>query len=186
MSENKIIGVKSVYRVGAEYGLWFGIYLTLMAFAIMYGFEHTSLMLMAVAMLVATPAIIYQMMRRYRMSVYGYATFAALWMLGLAIFLFGSLICGIVTYVWMQYVMPTFIYDQVTAAIELYKTMPGDEAAQVVEIMQAVIEHHALPSAIDVSIQMIMFVTFLGSMVSMLLAGLLGVRRIPPKHTTEN
>ncbi len=179
---NNISEVKSVYKRGAEYGLWFGIYLTAMSLAIMYGLGHsTLLLLLAVAMLVAIPAVIYQVMRRYRTSMHGFASFSSLWMLGIMTFLFGSLICGMVTYVWMQYVMPTFIYDQVVTAIELYKTIPGEEAAEMVKVMQAIVDGHALPSPFDVVVQMIMLVTFLGSLVSMAMAAVLGLRRIPPK-----
>lgn len=173
--------VKSVYKRGAEYGLWFGIYLTVMSLAIMHGMSHSVLLLLSIAMLAAIPAIIYQIMRRYRASMLGFASFSSLWMLGVMTFLFGSLICGMVTYVWMQYVMPTFIYDQVVTAIELYKTIPGDEAAEMVKVMQTIVDRHALPSPFDVVVQMIMLVTFLGSLVSMALAALLGMRRIPPK-----
>ena len=170
---------KSVYRYGAEYGVGFGIYLSLMALAIMHGFDTPFLLLIAVAMIAATPAIIYPMLRRYRTIMHGFAPFASLWLLGIMIFLFGSLICGTVTYIWLQYVVPTFIYDQVMTAIELYKTLPGDQAAEVVKIMEAVVEQHALPSPIEVVVQMIMLTTFLGSLLSMLLALLIGWRKIP-------
>lgn len=174
--------VKSVYRQGAEYGAWFGVYLTVMALAIMYGFTHTILMLAAMAMMVAVPAVVYPMLRRYRSQMRGYAPFASLWMLGLMIFICGSLICGAVTYVWMQYVMPTFIYDQVMAAINVYKAVPGESAAEMVRIMEAIVERHALPSAMEVVVQMVMLTTFLGSLVSMVLAFILGMRRIPPRN----
>lgn len=174
--------VKSVYRRGAEYGAWFGVYLTVMALAIMYGFTHTILMLVAMAMMVAVPAVVYPMLRRYRSQMRGYAPFASLWMLGLMIFICGSLICGAVTYVWMQYVMPTFIYDQVMAAIDVYKAVPGDSAAEMVRIMETIVERHALPSAMEVVVQMVMLTTFLGSLVSMVLAFILGMRRIPPRN----
>lgn len=174
--------VKSVYRQGAEYGAWFGVYLTVMALAIMYGFTHTILMLVAMAMMVAVPAVVYPMLRRYRSQMRGYAPFASLWMLGLMIFICGSLICGAVTYVWMQYVMPTFIYDQVMAAIDVYKAVPGDSAAEMVRIMETIVERHALPSAMEVVVQMVMLTTFLGSLVSMVLAFILGMRRIPPRN----
>ena len=174
--------VKSVYRQGAEYGAWFGVYLTVMALAIMYGFTHTILMLAAMAMMVAVPAVVYPMLRRYRSQMRGYAPFASLWMLGLMIFICGSLICGAVTYVWMQYVMPTFIYDQVLAAIDVYKAVPGESAAEMARIMETIVERHALPSAMEVVVQMVMLTTFLGSLVSMVLAFILGMRRIPPRN----
>lgn len=181
VEKDNITGNKSVYRWGAEYGVWFGIYLTVMALAMMYGFTYNSLLLLAMAMIIATPAVIYPMMRRYRSAMHGYAPFASLWMVGLMTFAFGSLICGIVTYVWLQYVMPTFIYDQVQVAIETYKNMPGDSAAEMVDMMETVVERHALPTAMEVVVQMIMLTTFLGSILSMILAGILGVRRIPPR-----
>ena len=174
--------VKSVYRQGAEYGAWFGVYLTVMALAIMYGFTHTILMLAAMAMMVAVPAVVYPMLRRYRSQMRGYAPFASLWMLGLMIFICSSLICGAVTYVWMQYVMPTFIYDQVMAAIDVYKAVPGESAAEMARIMETIVERHALPSAMEVVVQMVMLTTFLGSLVSMVLAFILGMRRIPPRN----
>lgn len=181
IEKDNLTGLKSVYRWGAEYGLGFGIYLTLMALAIMYGFSHSSLLLVAMAMMVAAPAVVYPMLRRYRTSMRGYAPFASLWMLGILVFLFGSLICGMVTYVWLQYVMPMFIYDQVMMAIDLYKGIPGDDAAEVVRVMEAIVERHALPSPIEVVVQMIMLTTFLGSLVSMALASVLSLRRVPPR-----
>ena len=78
----------------------------------------------------------------------------------------------------MQYVTPTYIYDQVVTAIELYKTVPGEEAAEMVKVMQAIVDRHALPTAMEVVVQMIMLVTFLGSLLSMALAGVMSCRRV--------
>ncbi len=187
MENSNITNVKSVYRCGAEYGAWFGIYLTAMSVAIMYGLDRSMLLLLvAFAMILGIPAIVYRMMLHYRKMMRGYAPFASLWMLGLMIFMFGSLICGAVTYILMQYVTPTYIYDQVVTAIELYKTVPGEEAAEMVRVMQAIVDRHALPTAMEVVVQMIMLVTFLGSLLSMALAGVMSFRRVPPLPPFRN
>ena len=170
--------VKSIYRTGAENGAVFGIYLTVLSIMFMYGFDSVLFMYLSMAMFLGIPGVVYFYMRKYHVSLHGISQFSALWMLGILIFLFGSLICGVVTYVWMQYIEPTFIYDQVQMAIKLYETVPGENARMLTDILKQAVENHMLPSAIDIVIEMIMLTTFVGSIISMMLSAVVRMKRV--------
>ena len=170
--------VKSIYRVGAENGVGFGIYLTVLSIMLMYGFDSVLLMYASIVLFLGIPGVVYFYMRRYHVAAHGISQFSALWMLGILIFLFGSLICGCVTYIWMQYIEPTFIYDQVQMAIKLYETVPGENARILVDVLERAVENHMLPSAIDIVIEMIMLTTFVGSIVSMILSAVVRMKRV--------
>ena len=170
--------VKSIYRVGAEKGAWFGIYLSVLSIMLMYGFDSVLLMYASIALFLGIPGVAYFYIRKYHVSLHCMSQFSALWMLGILIFLFGSLICGVVTYVWMQYVEPTFIYDQVQMAIKLYESVPGENARMLTDILKQAVENHMLPSAIDIVIEMIMLTTFVGSIISMIISAIVRLKRV--------
>ena len=161
--------VKNVYRQGAEDGLTFGILLTMISLAFIYSGASSLISVLAVVLLLLPPVALYLFQYRYATRVNNLADISALWMLGLMISLCGSLICGVVTYVWLQYVEPTFIYDQVQGAINVWKQVPEMSSDPMLENMQHAIDGGLLPSPIEFVMNMILLTTFLGSLQSLLL-----------------
>lgn len=161
--------VKNVYRQGAEDGMSFGVLLTMISLAFIYSGASSVISVLAVVLLLLPPVALYWFQHRYATKVDKNADISALWMLGLMISLCGSLICGAVTYAWLQYVEPTFIYDQVQGAINVWKQVPEMSGDPMLSDMQHAIDGGLLPSPIEFVMNMILLTTFLGSLQSLLL-----------------
>lgn len=172
--------IKGVYRQGAEDGVLFGIMLSAVSLAFIYSAHSVAVSYLAILLLLAVPVVLYMLLHRYYVKSDGFAEFSAIWMLGILISLFGSLICGVVTYVWLQYLEPTFIYDQVKAAIDVYESIPEMRDSDMVVGMKRAIEEGLLPSPIELVVNMIMLTTFIGSLLSVIIS--LIVRSFKPKN----
>lgn len=164
--------VKNVYRQGADDGLLFGALLTAVSLCFIYSGTSAIVAFLAIMLLLMLPVVLFVMQRRYAVKMNGIIDVSSLWMLGLMISLCGSLICGAVTYMWLNFIEPAFIYDQVQGAIEVWRSVPEMQNDSFVNDMQIAIEKGLLPSAIEFVMNMILLTTFFGSMVSLLLAGI--------------
>ena len=118
----------------------FGALLSAVSLAFIYSDKAALLSLLALLLLFAMPGVLYVLQRRYFRRTGCIADFSKLWMLGLMISLFGSLICGIVTYAWLQLVEPTFIFDQAQAAVDAYKAVPELRDSDIAVALQRAID----------------------------------------------
>ena len=163
---------KSVYKQAAEYGIPMGLYMSTISLMTLYTDLVPLFSVIAMVMLFAGPVVIYRFQRRYFVEQGGMAEYAALWMLGIMMVIFGAILTGAVTYVILQYVRPTYIYDQAQATLDAYNALPElrSQASQVLDVLQAMLEQNALPSAIELVFNMFWFVTFSGSVLSAITA----------------
>jgi hypothetical protein len=96
--------------------------------------------------------------------------FSALWMHGISIFFFGSILLAAAVYVFLRFMNPTFIVDNLRVAIDVYRSLGVPEANEIADSLQMMIDKHMLPTAISLAISSIWSVVFSGSMLSLLLA----------------
>ena len=176
--------VKNVYRQGAEDGVFFGILLTMISLSFIYSGKSSIISVLAVVLLLLPPVALFVSQRRYAARMSNFADVPALWMLGLMTSLCGSLICGAVTYCWLQFIEPSFIYDQVQGAIDVWKQVPEMAGDPMLKDMQNAIDRGMLPSAIEFVMNMILLTTFLGSVQSLLLGAV--VRFLAIKDQKKN
>lgn len=163
---------KSLYKQAAEFGIPMGLYMSTISLMTLYTDMVPFFSVIAMVLLFAGPVFIYRFQRRYFVEQGGTPEYAALWMLGIMMIIFGAIITGAVTYVVLQYVRPTYIYDQAQATLNAYNSIPElrAQAGQIIDILQTMIEQNALPSAIELVFNMFWFVTFSGSMLSAITA----------------
>ena len=163
---------KSVYKQAAEYGIPLGLYMSTISLMTLYTDLMPLFSVVAMVLLFAGPVVIYRFQRRYFIEQGGMAEYAALWMLGIMMVIFGAIITGAVTYVVLQYVRPNYIYDQAQATLDAYNALPElrAQASQVLDVLQTMLEQKALPSAIELVFNMFWFVTFSGSVLSAITA----------------
>lgn len=163
---------KSVYRQAAENGIPLGLYMSTISVFMLYTDLVPVFSVIALVMLFAGPVVIYRFQRRYFIQQGGFTEYAALWMLGIMMVIFGAIITGAITYVVLQYVRPEYIYDQAQATLDAYNSMPEmrAQASQVLDVLQVMIEQNALPTAIEFVFNMFWFVTFSGSVLSAITA----------------
>lgn len=173
------------YYQGAKAGIPIGIYLVAMflLFVLMTKVALASVVLML--MILCLPIAVYSTMRMTITRTRGQVTWSSLWMQGIMSFLFGSVICGLVTMVYLKFVEPTFLSDIVQRCIDTYASIPGKEAAEVTEMLRNVVEMGMVPTASSFTTSMFWLTAFSGSVLSLFLAiiaGSIGKRKY--RHNT--
>ncbi len=169
---------KSVFRRGADDGFYFGIYLTILFFSMIYSFKVPLLGLVSTIMIIVVPVITYKFLRRYFIEEQGTLRFSVLWMHGIVIFFCGSLILAIVSYVFMRWIQPDIMLSQVQYLIEVYRDSGWARGEEFAGLLEEIIDKNMLPSAISVSMEMVWLGTFSGSLLSMLISLLVMSRRV--------
>ena len=144
-----------VYREGANKGVIVGVYLSV------------------IFLMLGVPFFIYRIMNFIYKKYQRVADFSSLWMLGIALFLGGSLICSLVTYATLEYALPDYIYNQAEKALELYQQMPQIKDSELTKYIKTAIENGLLPTPIEFAIEMLWLTSFSGSMLSLLLAAII-------------
>ena len=161
---------KNVFGRGADYGAILGMWLTVMALAWIYADKVAPLAVAGLIMAIVTPVVVYRFQSKEYVASGGKAPFADLWMLGILMFICGSLITGLVTYSVFQWLRPEFIRTQAELAAQIYESEPSLGMAEAGKILRDVIEQGALPSPIQMVMSLFWFTTFGGSVLSALTA----------------
>ena len=170
---NKILKLEraeSPYYQGAVAGVPIGLYFVAMflLFVLMTKLAFASAVLML--MIVCLPVAVYATMRTTVGRTRGKVAWSSLWMQGIMSFLFGSVICGLVTMIYLKFIEPNFLVDLFQMCIDTYASIPGNEAAQVTEMLQNMVKHGAVPTATSFTMSMFWLTAFSGSMLSLFLA----------------
>ncbi|MCM1076090.1 MAG: DUF4199 domain-containing protein [Bacteroides sp.] len=163
--------VTSPYRRGADDGFMFGLYLTLMFFSGIFGFG-----LLSFLMMVCVPTVIYFFMRRYDRQLQECATFPMMWMQGVVIFVCGMLIAGTFLVVYMKWIQPDFILNQLEAVIEVGAQNPGTALEEVGEVAEQMIKANFIPSAMSIVSELIMLAIVTGSILSIIISSIFALR----------
>lgn len=161
---------KSVYRRGAEDGLILG---PVLALAVVFTGITTYApwaFIPAVMCLVAVPSVCYVLLRRSFDDQMRCATMSALWLEGICAFFFGGLIMALVAYVGMRWLHPSFIADQFRTVIAAYSTLDNPDAANIAATLQKAVDARALPTPIELALELLYAAVFSGSILSAILA----------------
>lgn len=169
--------IESPYRRGARDGLSFGLYLTVMFFLSIFSSASPLLSLLSFAMMAAVPVVIFIYLRRYHRALGIASQFSAMWMQGLVIFICGMLLCGLALVVYMRWINPGFIADQLAALAALKGTMPDTGIDDVAVVAERLIENNAVPRPMQVVVELQMLGIVTGSMLSMVISAVLSLTR---------
>lgn len=168
--------IQSPYRRGADDGLVMGVYFMVMFFTSIFSGALPLLSLLSVGMMVAVPGVVYVMMRRYHRSLGVASSFAMLWMYGVVLFFCGMLLAGAVLVAYLRWVSPEYISDQLAQLASLEGEMPGSVMDDAAGLAQQMIDAGFVPTAISIVSEMIMLAIVTGSMLSLVLSGIMTVR----------
>ena len=165
---------QDIYREGAHNGVYMGLFLAVVSVLSFLSDRNSLLGIIAMPMLVCVPAIHFSLLRSaYRK--YGLdASFSALWMLGITIFVGASMICALATYCYLDFADPDFFYRTATAMMEIMKGRP--EMAETYKTFKVMVDGGLLPSNIEFCIQMMMLTIFSGSLLTIVLIPLVKLR----------
>ena len=171
---------RSIFQCAGQWGLPFGLYLSCAAVASIYADWFAPLQLVFLILLLGTPIVAYAFQRRKFIEDNGFTEYAGLWMLGIMLFILGTIISSLVVYLVLQYLRPNYIYEQTQMAIDTYKQLPQMRDSEMLEILQKMVDRRLLPTPIETVFNAFWFITFGGCLVSAVTA--LVARRSLPKR----
>lgn len=160
---------KSIMKYAARCGLTLGLVLAVMFLCAAYSLAYPVLSIVCIGMFLGVPVLIYVWLRNTYRRYACALQFSALWMQGIAIFFFGCLIMSAVMYVYMRYIRPDFIIEQLRQASELYSSV-GAQGEQLSDTINTMLDKHLIPKPIDVAVQFIWLGVFSGSILSMIIS----------------
>lgn len=169
--------IPSPYRRGADDGFIFGIYLAVMFLASLLSTRIPLLSLLSLVMAAGVPVVIYQFMRRFNAELKEFATFPMLWMQGVVIFVCGILISGAFLVIYLKWIEPDYILNQLRSVSELGAGSDNPTFAQAAELADAMIEANMIPSPMAIVSEMILAAVFTGSLLSIILSAFFAIKR---------
>ena len=164
--ENK----KSIFQRAAEWGIPFGLYLAFAAMTYIFSDFFPPLSLLFIVMCLCIPMVVYFFQRRKFIEDDGFTEYAGLWMLGIMLFLLGTLVASFIVYLVLQHIRPTFMYDQAQVIINTSKEVPGAIDKELLQIIKRMVDEKLMPSPIEIVMSMYWLVTFMGSLISAITA----------------
>lgn len=169
--------IPSPYRRGADDGFIFGIYLSVMFLASLYSSHLPSLSFLSLIMAVCVPVVIFWFIRRFDKQLKEFSTFPMLWMQGVVIFVCGVLIAGVVLVVYMKWIEPDFILNQLRMIVETGSASHDATMKEFADIADQMIKANFVPSPMYIVTQIILLAIVTGSILSIIIAMCLTIRR---------
>lgn len=162
---------KSVFGHSASLGLWMGLYLFLMSAALIGSVSFQPLILLIFPLAAGTPVVLYFLLRKVWKQDPRLHTLSAMWLAGIWTFIFGSLICGILTAAWLLLFEPDFVNTYISQSIQAIESTPmASQYTVEIQRMRSLQEAGAVPSPMQFIFTMIWTTAFFGSIVSLLIA----------------
>lgn len=171
--------ITSPYRRGADDGFIFGIYLSILLLSMFVASRLPILGFLAILMIVGVPLVIFLFMRRYDRQLSGCVTFPMFWMQGMVTFICGILIASALLVVYLSWIDPGLIPEQLNALIKA-SSLPqakGTALEEMGEIASQMIAQHLVPTPIQIAVELILLAIVSGSLLSMVLGALMTLRR---------
>lgn len=130
------------------------LYTSAISLAWIYADIIPPLAVLALALLAGGPLLLYRMQRRLFNDSDGKLGVAELWRMGIITIFLGTIFTLMVTYGVLEYVRPSYIYDQIQIVIETYKHVPEMKDSELVEALEYMTENNMAPSAFDYALNM--------------------------------
>lgn len=169
---------RSIFERAASYGLWMGLYFTALFLLSVGAIRIGILNIVVLTMALFVPYLIYKQLRRTHIEAHGLETFSAIWMQGILTFACGSIILCLTSYIFMRWCYPSFIHDIFQLALDFYESQSDPASADMAEELRAVVDRRMYPTASTVAIMYLWFGTFSGSVLSMILASIVRLRKV--------
>lgn len=179
---NNQTSAKSVYRRGADDGFWFGIYLSVLFVALANSIYYPLAGLACFVMILAVPVIIYIRLRQSYRADACRSFFSALWLNGICIFFFGSILMALTAYIYLRFIDPSYMVNFADVASAYYSSLNSPDAQTLAVLLQKAKASHTLPTPGYVAVQIIMLGVFTGSILSMIVTAIVRAttRPTPP------
>lgn len=161
---------KSLTRYSMEGGVWLGLYIVIRFFCGILGVYSPIFDALAMVLYVGTPYVLYRIMLGYHRSNDYVSGFSLLWMMGIMLFFFASLISAIPEYVFYQYINPDYVANAMQQSVKLLDEwgIMQDEAAT--DELRKAVEGGAVPTSLQMIMSSLWSNVFFGSLLSIVVA----------------
>lgn len=176
--ENSVELVRNMFNLSAHHGFVLGAYTSLLGVCVIFSENSPALGLVALAMMICWPLALARLMRlQYRLAVGGMfpSDMCRTWLVGYFTQLFASLIVALVMYVMLEYVEPGYIAAKLDQVIQMYRSMPGPDAATAARTLEGIISEDGVPGNIQVACNTILAAAIAGTVVSLLMAAIVRI-----------
>lgn len=160
----------SPYYRGAKAGRMFGLYLSLIFLSMALSSYFPLLSLLTIALMVCIPLYIYRLLRNSYLAGGCSYSLVELWVQGIATFLFATAICGLVTIVYMKWIAPGFLLEQVRETIEVCRQAGTPEQLELARVLNNMIQQGVVPSPSTFVISMFWLTMAGGCFLSLIMA----------------
>lgn len=161
--------LKSVTQYAMEYGTYLGLFFIIKFIINVLFLKLPFLSILMVLMLIAIPVISYYFIRRFCDNL-PVRSVARIWLFGIYMFFFASLLCGAVEYVYYRYINPDFLYQQQQMLEEMLNTMYVQKGGAIFDNMRETLSENGVQTPIDAVFGGIWSTVFFGSLYSLILA----------------
>ena len=168
---------KSLLQHSMEGGVWLGLYLIVRFAFMVMGLYYSVANLIALALFAGTPFVLYRIMMVYHRNNSYISFFSLLWMMGIMLFFFTSLISSLAQYIYYVYINPDYIRVQFQSAVELMESLDlMAKDPSLLDAMKAGLEKGNVPSPMSVVVERMWVNLFFGSLLSAAIAWLVKLR----------
>lgn len=169
---------KTIYARGADDGLWMGVYMFLAFLLMALSMNYALLNIPALAMIVGVPVLAYFYLRRTHLAAHGMTLFSALWMQGITMFVCGSLVFGVLAFVFLKWLEPDFVVNVLNAGIEYYERAGTEATLAMADELRMIADSEALPSLSTVVMVWMWLIMFSGSVLSAMVSAVVKAVRV--------
>lgn len=169
---------KSIIKYSAEYGIYCGLYLLLMSACLIASVHYSPTILFTFPLALGIPIIVYALMIRMSKQEPVYHNFRSLWSMGVFMFLFGAMICGVITGGYFILIEPDFMLKYITNAIETMAQSPvAIEYTTEIETLRQAVDKGVYPTPMQFVFTMLWSTAFFGSILSAIMAFVVHYRK---------
>lgn len=165
---------KSVYKYAAEAGLPVGLYLSLMSACFLLSLEAPFLPTLLLPLAIGFPFLLAWHMRRMGRAEPSYMRVSALWLCGIYTVIFGTLICCLLSALYLVAVDPGFLGRYVSEALATIESGPAaSQYADTAELIRKALDSKMVPTPTEFVSTMGWLTCFSGSVLSLVIAMIL-------------
>lgn len=162
---------KTVLGYSSENGIYVGLYLSLMSACLMWSIYFPSSILLIFPLACGVPVLVYYLMWRMYKSDVRYRRFSSLWAMGVFTFLFGALLCGVLTAGYILLFEPEFVSKYMQNAVAVMESSPvSSEYSIEINTLKKALDAGACPRPMQFVLAMLWTTAFFGSMLSVIMA----------------
>ncbi len=161
---------KSLLIYAMEGGVWLGLYLVVRFFCGVASIYSPLLNAVAMLLYVGTPFVLYHILMRYHKENGYVSGFALLWMMGIMLFFFASLICCVPEFVFYQYISPDYIANATSESLKLIEEMGLMQGGDTLNEMRDMLEGQAILTPMQMIMSSMWANVFFGSLLSIVVA----------------